>query len=79
VAITKTPISTTVILAVIADTSMMPVIVIAAFTSFLLTTQVSLISTQRSRSSRSLESLPVLTNSINPIDQIVDQIGDAVA
>lgn len=49
VAITKTPISTTVILSVIADTSMMPVIVIASFTSFLLTTQVSLIKTQRSR------------------------------
>lgn len=50
VAITKTPISTTVILSVIADTSMVPVIVIASFTSFLLTTQVSLIDTQRSRS-----------------------------
>ena len=50
VAITKTPISTTVILSVIADTSMVPVIVLASFTSFLLTTQVSLIGTQRSRS-----------------------------
>jgi H+/Cl- antiporter ClcA len=50
VAITKTPVSTTVILSVIADTSMVPVIVIASFTSFLLTTQVSLIKTQRSRS-----------------------------
>lgn len=50
VAITKTPISTTVILSVIADTSMVPVIVLASFTSFLLTTQVSLIKTQRSRS-----------------------------
>lgn len=50
VAITKTPISTTVILSVIADTSMVPVIVLASFTSLLLTTQVSLIGTQRSRS-----------------------------
>lgn len=49
VAITKTPISTTVILSVLSDTSMVPVIVIASFTSFLLTTQVSLIKTQRSR------------------------------
>jgi H+/Cl- antiporter ClcA len=49
VAITKTPVSTTVILSVIADTSMVPVIVIASFTSFLLMTQVSLIKTQRSR------------------------------
>ncbi len=60
VAITKTPISTTVILSVIADTSMVPVIVIASFTSFLLTTQVSLIDTQRSRSvpERELPSIP---------------------
>ena len=60
VAITKTPISTTVILSVIADTSMVPVIVIASFTSFLLTTQVSLIDTQRSRSvpERELQSIP---------------------
>lgn len=49
VAITKTPISTTVILSVLSDTAMVPVILIASFTSFLLTTQVSLIGTQRSR------------------------------
>lgn len=49
VAITKTPISTTVILSVLSDTAMVPVIVIACFTSFLLTTQVSLIKTQRPR------------------------------
>lgn len=51
VAITKTPISTTVILSVLSDTAMVPVIVIASFVSFLLTTQVSLIKTQRSRTS----------------------------
>ncbi len=50
VAITKTPISTTVILSVLSDTAMVPVIVVASFVSFLLTTQVSLIHTQRSRS-----------------------------
>ena len=49
VAITKTPISTTVILSVLSDTAMVPVILIASFTSFLLTTQVTLIATQRSR------------------------------
>ena len=49
VAITKTPISTTVILGVLSDTSMVPVVIIASFVSFLLTTQLSLISTQRSR------------------------------
>lgn len=50
VAITKTPISTTVILSVLSDTAMVPVIVIASFTSFFLTTQLSMIKTQRSRS-----------------------------
>jgi H+/Cl- antiporter ClcA len=49
VAITKTPISTTVILSVLSDTAMVPVIVVASFVSFLLTTQVCLIKTQRSR------------------------------
>lgn len=52
VAITKTPISTTVILSVLSDTAMVPVIVIASFVSFLLTTQVCLIKTQRSRTPR---------------------------
>lgn len=50
VAITKTPISTTVILSVLSDTAMVPVLVIACIVSFLLTTQVGLIKTQRSRS-----------------------------
>ncbi|NMF66714.1 chloride channel protein [Brasilonema octagenarum UFV-E1] len=50
VAITKTPISTTVILSVLSGTAMIPVIAIASFVSFLLTIQVSLIKTQRSRS-----------------------------
>lgn len=49
VAITKTPISTTVILSVLSDTAMVPVIVIASLTSFLLTMNLSMIKTQRSR------------------------------
>ncbi len=56
VAITKTPISTTVILSVLSDTAMVPVIVIASFVSFLLTTRVSLIHTQRSRNVSAEES-----------------------
>ena len=55
VAITKTPISTTVILSVLSDTAMVPVIVIASFTSFLLTTQLTMIKTQRSRSAFVIE------------------------
>ncbi|PZO44507.1 MAG: voltage-gated chloride channel [Pseudanabaena frigida] len=49
VAITKTPISTTVILSVLSDTAMVPVIVIASLTSFLLTLNLNMIQTQRSR------------------------------
>ncbi|HEY9889683.1 MAG TPA: chloride channel protein, partial [Candidatus Obscuribacterales bacterium] len=49
VAITKTPISTTVILSVLSDTAMVPVIVIASLTSFLLTLNLNMIKTQRSR------------------------------
>ncbi|MGP1371287.1 MAG: chloride channel protein [Almyronema sp.] len=49
VAVTKTPISTSIILSVLSGTAMLPVIVIASFTSFLLTSQISMIRTQRSR------------------------------
>jgi H+/Cl- antiporter ClcA len=57
VAITKTPISTTIILSVLSASAMVPVIVIASFVSFFLTTELSLIKTQRSRSSRLMDSL----------------------
>ena len=50
VAVTKTPISTSIILSVLSGTAMLPVIVIASFTSFLLTSQIAMIRTQRSRS-----------------------------
>jgi len=49
VAITKTPISSTIILSVLSDTAMVPVIAIASLVSFLLTIELSLIPTQRSR------------------------------
>ena len=49
VAVTRTPISTTVILATLSGTAMIPVIGAASLVSFLLTTPVSLIPTQRSR------------------------------
>lgn len=50
VAVTKTPIRTSIILSVLSGTAMLPVIVIASFTSFLLTGQIAMIRTQRSRS-----------------------------
>lgn len=49
VAVTKTPISTSIILSVLSGTAMLPVIVISSFTSFLLTSQIAMIRTQRSR------------------------------
>lgn len=49
VAITKTPISTSIILSVLSNTTILPVIAIASFTSFLLTSNISLLKTQRSR------------------------------
>lgn len=50
VAVTKTPVSTTVILTSLSGTAFMPALAAACFASFLATTRVSLIPTQRSRS-----------------------------
>ncbi len=49
VAVTKTPVSTSIILSVLSGTAMLPVIVISSFTSFILTGQIAMIGTQRSR------------------------------
>ncbi|MEM8501600.1 MAG: chloride channel protein [Cyanobacteria bacterium P01_D01_bin.1] len=49
VAVTKTPVSTSIILSVLSGTAMLPVIVVSSFTSFILTGQVAMIGTQRSR------------------------------
>lgn len=49
VAVTKTPISSAVILTTLSGTSMLPVIVAACLASFILTTRITLIDTQRSR------------------------------
>lgn len=49
VAVTKTPVSTSIILSVLSGTAMLPVIVISSFVSFLLTSQIAMIKTQRSR------------------------------
>jgi len=67
--ITRTPISTTVILCVLFDTSLVPILVIASFVSFLLTTQLFLSKTQRSRTNfvEELRSLPILVRLDCPI------------
>lgn len=49
VAVTKTPVSTSIILSVLSGTAMLPVIAISSFVSFILTSQISMIKTQRSR------------------------------
>ena len=49
VAVTKTPVSTSIILSVLSGTAMLPVIVIASFVSFVLTSNVAMIGTQRER------------------------------
>ncbi|MBP0018299.1 MAG: chloride channel protein [Cyanobacteria bacterium SBLK] len=54
VAITKTPISTAIILSVLSDTTILPIIAIASFTSFLLTSNIGLLKTQRSRTTETL-------------------------
>ncbi|MEL6354946.1 MAG: chloride channel protein [Cyanobacteria bacterium J06627_28] len=57
VAITKTPVSTTIILTVLSDTTILPVIAIASFTSFLLTSNIGLLKTQRARATESITGL----------------------
>lgn len=49
VAVTKTPVSTSIILSVLSGTAMLPIIAISSFVSFILTSQISIIKTQRSR------------------------------
>jgi H+/Cl- antiporter ClcA len=55
VAVTKTPIATTVILTTLSGFSVLPLLLLASFVSFLCTTRVTLIRTQRSRSIDSAE------------------------
>ncbi len=60
VAVTKTPISTSIILSVLSGTAMLPVIAISSFVSFLLTTELSMLKTQRSRDMDELYSVQKL-------------------
>lgn len=65
VAITKTPVSTTIILTVLSDTTILPIIAIASFTSFLLTSNIGLLKTQRARKIENLSGLPSTETSDN--------------
>ncbi|PSN10984.1 voltage-gated chloride channel [filamentous cyanobacterium CCP5] len=57
VAVTKTPISTSIILSVLSGTAMLPVIAISSFVSFVLSSRFSMIKTQRSRCLEGLKSM----------------------
>ncbi|MGN6727539.1 MAG: chloride channel protein [Tepidisphaeraceae bacterium] len=65
VAVTKTPISTSVILVTLTGTSMMPVVIAASLVSLLLTTRLNLIQTQRERGEREA---PAPTDESSSID-----------
>lgn len=54
VAITKTPVSTTIILTVLSSTTILPIIAVASFTSFLLTSNIGLLKTQRARKAETI-------------------------
>lgn len=56
VAVTKTPVSTSIILSVLSGTAMLPVIAIASFVSFVLTSQITMIKTQRGRDLQEVDS-----------------------
>jgi H+/Cl- antiporter ClcA len=56
VAVTKTPVSTTVILASLSGFAILPLVLVASFVSFLCTTRIAVIRTQRSRGNQSSKS-----------------------
>ncbi|NEQ55389.1 MAG: chloride channel protein, partial [Leptolyngbya sp. SIO3F4] len=66
VAITKTPISTTIILTVLSDTTILPVVAIASFTSFLLTSNIGLLKTQRAREPETISGLEATEPEVVP-------------
>ena len=57
VAITKTPVSPTIMLTVLSDSTILPVIAIASFTSFLLTSNIGSLKTQRARATGTISGL----------------------
>ncbi len=73
VAVTKTPVSTSIILSVLSGTAMLPVIVIASFVSFVLTSNVSMISTQRSRQAVPTARKPLFPQ-VNPVEPALQRV-----
>jgi len=62
VAVTKTPVSTSILLTTLSGMAMLPVIVAASLTSFFLTTNVALIRTQQHRKVRKPDVSGVIAN-----------------
>lgn len=70
VAVTKTPVSTSIILSVLSGTSMLPVIAITSFVSFILTSQIAMIKTQRCR-----DLTEVTSSNIAELTLVNEQLG----
>lgn len=69
VAVTKTPVSTSIILSVLSGTAMLPVIAIASFVSFVLTSQISMIKTQRCRDLREVDPCDLILEEVTLVER----------
>ena len=69
VAVTKTPVSTSIILSVLSGTAMLPVIAISSFVSFVLTSQISMIKTQRSRDLEEVNSSSLILEEMTSVKE----------
>ncbi|WP_036480444.1 chloride channel protein [Myxosarcina sp. GI1] len=69
VAVTKTPVSTSIILSVLSGTTMLPVIAISSFVSFVLTSQISMIKTQRSRDLEEVSSSSLILEKVTSVNE----------
>ena len=69
VAVTKTPISTSIILSVLSGTAMLPVIAIASFVSFVLTSQITMIKTQRCRDLEEVDSSNLILTEVTLVGE----------
>ena len=74
VAATKTPVSTSIILSVLSGTAMLPVIVIASFVSFVLTSHVVMIGTQRERQADPATRPHFSLGLPNPAEKVFQQV-----
>ncbi|MEL7419619.1 MAG: chloride channel protein [Cyanobacteria bacterium J06555_3] len=68
VAVTKTPVSTSIILSVLSGTAMLPVIAIASFVSFVLTSQITMIKTQRCRDLGEVDSANLILEEVTLVE-----------